>query len=259
LETAERTASGEPVPVDVWDANFERRAREQKVPLVPLDRLGISHDDFGLIYAQDHLRALTPGAEASPYLDKDWDVVYKLFDLKRSGALGKKVTLVETGVDEFEVVSEEARLTDTLEKLELLNRAGAHPTEIVGLSDDGHYLVAKQPFAQQTPDGCFEADRDKALQDIRGVVFGFPGLKSTAATIWELDGPWLLSDLHVRNVMRNNHGEPTIIDALVGRIDARLQKRLPRLADAVEDARCLRLGQPLPKRQSFDDVDDDEL
>ena len=59
--------------------------------------------------------------------------------------------------------------------------------------------------------------------------------------------------------MRNNHGEPTIIDALVGRIDDTLVRRISRLSNAADDARCLRHGLPLPERQLFDVIDDDEL
>ena len=40
------------------------------------------------------LTALPSGAEAIPYFDKEWGVVYKLFDLRVNGSLGKKIELV---------------------------------------------------------------------------------------------------------------------------------------------------------------------
>lgn len=202
---------------------------------------------------------MKPGAEASPFWDREWNVVYKLFDVRNNGALGKKIALRESEPGSFEIVPEDAVLQDTLQKLSVLNSAGALPTEIVGLSDDGHYLIAKQPLADQCPAGKFESDRDLALHNIHGVVFGFPGLRNSAAVIWELDQAWLLGDLHERNIMRDNKGCPTIIDALVGLLSTAVIEAFVPLAQAIEDAQCLRRGEAPPVRKRFDDVNDDDL
>ena len=257
LEAAQFAPPGESLPVDVWDAAFARRSYQQwDVPLIPLEKLGIQHDEDGL-RSSDLLVALTPGAEASPYFDRDWGAVYKLFDLRGNGSLGKKI---EFGFDSeglFDVVLCDATLQDTLEKLAVLNEAGAHPTEIVGLSDSANYLVVKQPWAD--PRGHFETDRDIAISAIRGITPSFTGLRRTVVVVWVAQRAWLVSDLHDRNIMRDADGNPTIIDALIGPVPPEAVRRLKWLRDAVEDARALREGKPLEKRQRFEDVDDDSL
>jgi hypothetical protein len=257
LEAAQFAPSGEPFPADVWDAAFARRASQQwDVPLIPLERLGIHHDEDDL-RSSDLLIALTPGAEASPYFDREWNAVYKLFDLRVNGSLGKKIDLVADAEGLFDVILCDAVLQDTLEKLAVLNEAGAHPTEIVGLSDTGDYLIVKQPWAN--PRGDFEKDRDVAISAIRGITPAFTGLRRTVAVVWVAQRAWLVSDLHDRNIMRDEDGSPTIIDALIGPVPPEALRRLKWLRDAVEDARALREGKPLEKRRRFEDVDDDSL
>jgi hypothetical protein len=56
-------------------------------------------------------------------------VVYKLFDLRADGSLGKMIALIEPESDRFEIQLLSARLIDTLEKLSVLNEAGGHPAE----------------------------------------------------------------------------------------------------------------------------------
>jgi hypothetical protein len=73
------------------------------------------------------------------------------------------------------------------------------------------------------------------------------------------DQAWLVGDLHERNIMRDVEGSPTIIDALIGAVSPAAVKELRWLAEAVEDARVLRLGLPPVQRKRFDDVKDDEL
>jgi hypothetical protein len=48
---------------------------------------------------------------------------------------------------------------------------------------------------------------------------------------------WLVGDLHVRNIMRNSSGAPTIIDALLGKVSAGARRELPWLNAACEEAR----------------------
>lgn len=201
--------------------------------------------------------ALTPGAEASPYFDREWKAVYKLFDLRTNGALGKKIELLPDAEGNFEVALCDAVLTDTLEKLAVLNEAGALPTEIVGLSLSGDYLVAKQPLAYARKD--FESDRQTAITAVKGITPLFTGLRRTVAVIWVDHRAWLVSDLHERNIMRDSDGKPTIIDALIGPVPPPALKQLMWLQHAVEDAQALREGHAMPKRKRFEDVDDDAL
>lgn len=128
LEATQLAPPGESLSIDVWTAALARRTREWELPLVSLDKLGIEHDQDGLQFSVSGLIPLPSGAEASPYHDPESDVVYKLFDLRPNGSLGKKITLELNDDGEFEVFLKDAVLRDTLEKLQILNEAGGHPT-----------------------------------------------------------------------------------------------------------------------------------
>lgn len=184
-------------------------------------------------------------------------VVYKLFDLQSDGTLGKRLLFESNEEGEFEIRNRPAELRDTLEKLAVLNEAGAHPTEIVGLSDDGHYLVVKQPLAG--PHHDYESDRMVALEFLRAVEPTSTRLRTRMAVIWLAGQTWLVGDLHERNIMRDGDGMPTIIDALIGPVPVLAIREFAWLRNAVADARALREGRALPERKLFDDVDDDLL
>ena len=255
LETAKQASQGRALSLDVWADDLEQTAERLEAPLISLQGLGISHDADGILISED-LIALQPGAEASPYLCRTTEVVYKLFDLRLDGSLGKKIAITVED-DRWELQSVDARLPDIVEKLMVLNEAGAHPTEIVGLSRDGDYLIAKQPLAFQMED--FHEDRDQAIAEMKGVQLRSPGLRGCAVVIWVGERPWLVSDLHQRNVMRNRENVPTVIDALTGEITEKAQKMTPWLGDAIEEARCLAKGIPYASRYEFEAGDDDEL
>lgn len=183
LEATQLASSGESVSLDARYATIARYSRDRDVPLIPLDQLGIHHDEDGL-RSSSLLTPLPSGAEAIPYFDKDWGVVYKLLDLRVNGSLGKKIELVRTTEGDFDLIPCDATLRDTLEKLAVLNHAGGHPTEIVGLSDSGDYLIAKQPWAY--PRGDFETDRRTAVSEIRGIIpeYTGSGLRHTVVVMW---------------------------------------------------------------------------
>jgi hypothetical protein len=132
LEAARYAPPGESVPVDVWNAGFARKCADWGIPLIPLSWLGIERDPDGFLSSKE-LEPLTPGAEAAPYLDPDAHVVYKLFDLRPNGTLGKKFELVRAHDDDRPGIPEEERYRletqpatffDTLRKLRILNTAG---------------------------------------------------------------------------------------------------------------------------------------
>jgi hypothetical protein len=257
LEAAELTPSRESFPVDVWNAIFARKSKQKGVPLIPLERFGLHQDEDGML-SSDYLVALPSGAEANPYRDDDWNVVYKFFFLGKGGSLGKKIALEETESDHFEIKLLPARLFDTLEKLAVLNEAGGHPTEIVGLSANADFLIAKQPLA--LPYKSYQKDREIATKALGGIVPAFTNLQRQVAVFWLNSQGWLISDLHHRNIMRDREGNPTIIDALIGPVSEPAQRKLAWLRNTVEDAEDLRCGRDRRQRLQFgDETCDDDL
>jgi hypothetical protein len=230
--------------------------------------MGLRHDDEGFIHS-DHLIKLPGGAEAQPFCEADTGVVYKLFDLRENGSLGKKLRLARNEAGEYELLPCDAVLPDTLEKICALHEAGAHPTEIAGLSDDYRFLIVKQPLARRQPyheDNAapetreqFLHDRDAAISRVRGVICQAPGFRQTVAVIAAGSHTWLMADLHPRNIMCDHGGQPSIIDALIGPVPPAAVKALPALARAVAGAaEWCRTGI----RPAFDplgSVNDDEL
>lgn len=241
------------IPNDVWIDRFAGSFAEREVPLIDLEVLGFRHEDGFL--TSSILEPLLPGAEASPFLDQEADVVYKLFDLRPGGAMGKKL-LCSPQSSGLEVESVDARWSDMLDKFIVLNHGGGHPTELAGISSDGCYLIAKQPRAY--PAGDFRSDLAHAERAMRGIVPVGGGLRQHLF-VTLVDGvAWLVGDLHVRNIMRNGNGEPTIIDALVGEVTPAARRGLPWLNAACEEARAFRETGERPPRW-FEGVADEEL
>jgi len=255
LESSKVSSPGEQISPDVWAASFEGIAHSWQVPLVPLEKLGFERDEDGFIKSHD-LSPLPSGAEAYPFHDEEYEVVYKLFDLRPNGSLGKKLALVHDEDGNLDVQLRDATLFDTLEKLIVLNDTGGLVSEIVGLAETGDYLISKQPFANPRED--FESDREFSLHEIKAIPPIGVTLRNRVAVIWYGGRSWLLGDLHEKNIMRSNN-KPTIIDALIGPIPPQFLTESSWLALAVEDARVYReSGQP-PLRKAFEDVDESEL
>lgn len=259
IEVSQLSPSRESLPPDVWATTFIRKTREWDVPLISLYKLGLECDADGFLISRepDKLQPLKSGAEACPYVDKDAGVVYKLFYLRKNGALGMKLSYELNEDGKFEIQLLDAILIDTLHKIIALHDAGAHPTEIVGLSDSGDYLIAKQPLANPFDD--FETDQALAIDRIFGVSLSCQGIRGRSVLMWVNDQAWLVSDLHVGNIMRDAENRPTIIDALIGPVPPLAQHQLRTVREAIEDARDLREGRAPQNRMQFDAVNDDEL
>lgn len=257
MEAAKPTPSSEPLSADVWAEQFVENAKQWEVPLVDLERLGIFHDEDGFISSRE-LTPLVSGAEAHPYRDDVNRVVYKLFFMNLNGSIGKKLAIGNYEGVGYEVESRDGVWSDILDKILILNAAGGHLTEIVGLAESGDYIVAKQPLAY--PFERFPEDRDAAEQALRGVKpRGGEGLREHIVITHISGEDWMVGDLHERNIMRDSNNEPTIIDALIGRVPPSARKHLPWLADACVDADIYRQTGSIPNSDICSGVDDSEL
>ena len=245
------------LPPNDWASAFIQKARRWSIPLIPLSSLGLTYDEDGFIEAgtSDAVQLLMSGTEAWSYLDPIAGVVYKLFGLRKENPDGKLVyELSEDGKVGCRLG--DATLEDTATKLVTLHDAGGHPTEIVGLSSEGQFLIAKQPFAD--PLESFEGDLKVAVRAIKGLPIPWPGSRGPAILIWVNGSAWIVSDLHDQNIMRDGDGRPTIIDALTGGVP-RFASKFSQIRDAMEDARDLREGRPPQTRFRFGDGDDQDL
>jgi hypothetical protein len=91
--------------------------------------------------------------------------VFKLFPLHINGGLGKTFE-IEADPERSGIVMNvrDAVLAETIEKLIVMHEAGGHPTELVGIDDQGDYLIAKQPLA--TPYGDLDNLREMTIAQI---------------------------------------------------------------------------------------------
>lgn len=204
--------------------------------MIPLSRLGFYFDELNTLSSKE-LARLNEGKEASAWLDEERRCVYKLFDLRANGALGQKLEFYREDDFHFKLQQVDATLLDTLQKLRLLHEAGACPTEIVGLSDTGDFLIAKQPFCRMYKD--FIKDSLEAVQMMSAVRPTFP-MGMPVYVFWAEGEGWIVGDLHPGNIRINSQGVPVVIDALIGSIPPVVLKSVPQLEVAVKQAHELR-------------------
>lgn len=169
--------------------------------------------------------------------------------------LGKKLAF-NFGSDGFEVDVADATWIDTMDKISVLGAGGGLPTELIGLASSGDYLLAKQPLAYPMND--FQSDSEEAEYRMRGIVPIGGGLRQRVIVSQVDDRPWVIGDLHERNIMIDSNGKPTIIDALLGKITPLSLKKLPWLSDACERAMIFRETNRRPADR-FGEIDDSEL
>lgn len=104
-----------------------------------------------------------------------------------------KLELQQESAFQTTVIQCPAKVDDILDKLCVLHTAGACPTEIVGLSADGKYLIAKQPKCRQFVD--FASDKKIAARAVNAVVpKGSYGME--LRVFFADDRAWCLGDLH---------------------------------------------------------------
>jgi hypothetical protein len=76
---------------------------------------------------------------------------------------------------------------------------------------------------------------------------------------WLNGETWCMGDLHQKNLMRTQAGDPTIIDALIAPIPVGILEGHHHLQHAARRAEALRKGLPVEPDDVFHGVSDDEL
>jgi len=170
-----------------------------------------------------------------PFADVARGLVYKLYDLRGDGSLGKKLVFRRDPEGGWEPGLAEATIYETIEKLAVLHEAGGLPTEVLGLDDSGTFLLAKQPLAFPFGDDLMKSRVEAALA-MKAVLVSAPRMHEFRV-FWCGEKAWGLGDLHRGNIMRDAGGAAVVIDALLAEIPAQVVRDCPGLARALATAR----------------------
>lgn len=215
----------------LWgELNRSLREFRARLPILPLDTFGFpadSDDPFG--EGSPWLRRIGSGVEASAYEAEDRSI-YKFFLPREEGRIGGSFTFRDGG-EETALFADASLGTyrALLEKLQLILALSGMPTEVVGVTPEG-VLVAKQTLGERLPE---DADTSGLLP--AGLI-PFPARflrarRDHPRLFFFRDQPWLIADLHAKNLVRAVDGQLRAIDLLAAPLPVRKVTAEPLFAD----------------------------
>ena len=238
LAQSQRTGADAPSGESRWEEFRALLATGQfrELNLIDLAQLGIrAFGDEPLAAADESLKQLKAGAEAQPFLDHARGVVYKIFASDASGNAGRKVTVSTSPTARPYIEYEDSHPLEALEKLALLHEIGGLPTEILGVTAQGDWVLA-QPEATPVTESEIGAARAEAVALVGGVQVNESGLEDIRV-VWHRGRAWIISDLHLRNIMRDSEGKARIMDALIVPVPKSLTARYESVRQAIREAK----------------------
>jgi hypothetical protein len=207
------------------------RAFRELLPLLSLGDFGFP-DDVGDILAEcpPALRPVSSGVEATAFESVADHSIYKFFMPRADGRIG--------GAFAFRAGEDTALLADAadgsyramLEKFDVILRLDGMPIEVIGVTRDEGVLIAKQTLGERLAEG---ADTSRVQP---APLIPIPSRLLRAhrdhPRLFFVDGtPWLVADLHAKNLVRAADGELRAIDLLASPLPAPLIAAEPLLRD----------------------------
>lgn len=240
-------ADADPLWHELSEAAREFRER---LPIIELDAFGFP-EEVGDLLAEcgPRLRPISSGVEATAFEAEDHSI-YKFFMPRADGRIGgsfefrrgEEVALLATAAD--------GSYRAMLEKFDLIMRLGGMPTEVIGVTRREGVLVTKQTLGAPLPEGADTSRLQPA--PLIPIPSRFLRAHRDHPRLYFVDDkPWLVADLHSRNLVRAADGELRAIDLLAAPFPVELVAREPLLADWLERARLDPNAPPL--RATADD------
>lgn len=227
-------------------------AFRRMLPIISLEDFGFPADVEDLLAdCGSRLRPISSGVEATAFEAEDQSI-YKFFMPRTDGRIG--------GTFAFRRGDEVALLADAsdgsyramLEKFDLIVRLDGMPTEVVGVTKHEGVLVTKQTLGERLSEGADTSGVQPA--PLIPIPSRFLRAHRDHPRLYFVDGkPWLVADLHSKNLVRAADGALRAIDLLAAPLPADLIAKEPLLADWLERARLD------PEAELLRPVHDDEL
>ena len=197
------------------------------------------------------LRPISSGVEATAFEAEDHSI-YKFFMPHADGLIGQTFTFARGEETALLVDAAGGTYRAMLGKLDLIMRIDGMPTEVIGVTKDEGVLVTKQTLGSLLPEGM-DTSRVQPSPLIP-IPSRFLRVHRDHPRLYFVDGkPWLVADLHSKNLVRAEDGRLRAIDLLAAPLPAELVAREPLLVDWLERARLD------PAATLLRPVDDDEL
>ena len=152
------------------------------------------------------------GVEALAFEAPDASI-YKFFFFREGGYIGSSFSYARDENGLVQATAFPGNYRELLEKLLLVSEIGV-PTEVVGISPEG-VVIVKQALGEALPQGM---DTSKVLPS--GLIV-IPSVflradRDHPRLYFLRDQPWLVADLHARNIVRCSDGKLRVIDMVAG-------------------------------------------
>jgi len=212
------------------------RAFRATFPIISLEEFGFPEEVEDLLGdGSPRLRPISSGVEATAFEAADQSI-YKFFMPRDDGRIGGTFEFHRGDEVALHAEASDGSYQAMLEKFDLIMRLGGMPTEVVGVTRREGVLVVKQTLGRRLAEG---ADTSKVQRaDLIVIPSRFLRAHRDHPRLYFVDDrPWLVADLHSKNLVEASDGQLRAIDLLAAPLPADLIAKEPLLADWLERVR----------------------
>ncbi len=208
------------------------RAFRAFLPIVPLDAFGFPPETDDLLgEGSPRLRPISSGVEATAFEAEDHSI-YKFYPPREDGRIGGSFGFIRGEDVALYAEASDGSYQAMLEKIALILALDGMPTEVVGVTPEG-VLVAKQTLGERLGEGAdTSAVQPAALIPIPARFLR--AHRDHPRLFFYQGAPWLVADLHAKNLVRAADHRLRAIDLLAAPFPLDLVAREPLLADWLE-------------------------
>ncbi len=222
------------------------------LPLLALEDFGFPPDVEDLLgETGPRLRPISSGVEATAFEAADHSI-YKFFMPREDGRIGGSFSFHRGEETALLAVASDGSYRAMLEKFDLILRLDGMPIEVLGVTRREGILITKQTLGERLPEG---ADTS-ALQPPALIPIPARFLRAHRdhpRLFFRGNEPWLVADLHAKNLVRAADGRLRAIDLLAAPLPPVLIASEPLLANWLERVRLN------PQAPALPEAPDDEL
>ena len=207
------------------------RAFREHLPLLSLADFGFPPDAGDLLAeCPPSLRPVSSGVEATAFESAHDHSIYKFFLPRADGRIGGTFAFRRGDDHALHADAADGSYRAMLEKFDVILRLDGMPIEVVGVTREEGVLITKQTLGQLLAEGADTSGVQPApLIPIPSRLLR--AHRDHPRLFFVDDAPWLVADLHSKNLVRAADGELRAIDLLAAPLPPDLVAAEPLLQD----------------------------